>query len=939
MDISYKKINNYEWIIRKYLKLLLNIKNAEEYKQGIEQIINKIYTLSSKEQNFCNLIDNFIIIDTSQSPAGANNVVKQLKIRQNGKIRIVQSIQKTFPPKYSFLPVNKKLILRKGLKENKKCIDAFIENDYWCLQLIDPFSEIFINSFMSIIYDLQASISVCKTYGYFLCDKKTTTDYEEFNVNQIIEESSFTIDYVIDTLELLNDNKDLILTDAILQLFYSLDNLKKWCGFVHFDLSPRNVMIANYNSTIPNCLKSIKYLGKNILKAKYLILNDSKNNIFITRNNKFILKIIDYGYSCLFFKYASNDSILKMNNEISVMLDFNKCLYEGTSLIKTIGQGSGFELYNTLKSNRTIENFYSDLYFFLIQIIWKIYNVNKQNNFPVFFQTLQNLFGLDDKIIRELILPIASYKESSNNIPYARYKRNIEKYINHYLIHNYNTLHRNYNFPIVNGKKIFMYNLQDDEMREIINKFRINNKFYFRDSNYFHLNIDPNFYNEIINEINPLWNLIKRFDNSIYKKSQQTMQTLIPSTMSSLKKYNVKINDYSRGFNDLNQYNKYLFDRKEYNGIDIYKFYKFIFQWNELLERPLQTTQNNIWFDGTNERQEIIGTLINVIELGNNAKINIDIVNKKINKFVLTKNEASHRHQLFINGNYFIIPYNYTNTLNPPYAPDKNGYPIGFYYKKTSKQIMGTICQFPPELLEHYAVIWGYNEPFRIYCSPWNDFKSFHETVSTQFNYAFVNDKTKTGTKNVENIKMRVNGENKDVLFGINVKPILEKNFLKKFGQYDFAFTTGPYLIKDNEIYFTESLLNQQMFHGDIPITYNLHNNDNYIFKTIDGINTTGTTIYGEKHSNWIMSHTIIGFQGNLFKFFLIEGRGFDLPGLDRVKIAKILHEKYGIQNAISLDGGFSSNAVYFSDSENGWRKIIDMSEERNLGLVITLTN
>lgn len=930
MNISYKKINNYEWIVRKYLKLLLKIKNVEQYKQGIEEIINKIYTLSSKEQNFCNLIGNFIIIDTSLSPAGANNVVKQLKIRQNEKIRTVQSIQKTFPPKHSFLPVNKKLILRKGLKENKKCIDTFIENDYWCLQLIDPFSEIFINSFLSIIYDLQASISVCKTYGYFLCDKKIT-DYEEFNVNQIIEESSFTVDYVIETLDLSNNNKDLILSDAILQLFYSLDNLKKWCGFVHFDLSPRNVMIANYHSTMLNCLKNVKFLGKSIIKAKYLILNDSKNNIFITKNNKFVLKIIDYGYSCLFFKYASNESILKMNNEISVMLDYNKCLSGETSLIKTIGSGSGLDLYNALKTNRTVENYYSDLYFFLIQIIWKIYSLNIQNNFPIFFNTLKDLFGLEDKNIREFILPVALAEDPINpNIPFARYKRNIESYVHYYLINEYKNLHKNYNVPDINGKKIFMYNLNQQEKREIEENFRINDKYYFRDSNYFHLNIDPDFYKEIINEINPIWDLIKRFDNSICKKSQKTMQTLIPSTIPSLKKYNVKIQDYNKGFNNLNQYNKYIFDAKEY----VYSFYKFIFLWNELLERSLQTTQNNIWFDGTNKKQQIIGTLVNVIELGNNAKINIDIVNKKIDKFVFT-NEEQHRHQFFINGNYFIIPYNYTNILNPPYASDKNGYPIGYYFKRKSKQIMGTVCQFPPELLEHYAVIWGYNEPFRIYCTPYYEFLNFHEIEERPFNYASVHDKTQIYTKNVENIKMK-DSKGCHVIFGNNVIPILKNKSMKL---YDFAFTTGPYLVKDNQIYFTESLLNQQMFYKDIPITYNSHNNDNYIFKTKQGINTTGTTIYGEKHSNWIMSHTIIGFQGNLVKFFLIEGRGFDFPGLDRKKVAKILHEKFGITNAISLDGGFSSNAVYFSESENGWRKIIDMPEERYLGLVIALTN
>lgn len=49
--------------------------------------------------------------------------------------------------------------------------------------------------------------------------------------------------------------------------------------------------------------------------------------------------------------------------------------------------------------------------------------------------------------------------------------------------------------------------------------------------------------------------------------------------------------------------------------------------------------------------------------------------------------------------------------------------------------------------------------------------------------------------------------------------------------------------------------------------------------------------------------------------FFLVEGRGFNRVGLDRVQVAYLI-DKFNINMAISLDGGFSANAVYKIDNE-----------------------
>ena len=55
--------------------------------------------------------------------------------------------------------------------------------------------------------------------------------------------------------------------------------------------------------------------------------------------------------------------------------------------------------------------------------------------------------------------------------------------------------------------------------------------------------------------------------------------------------------------------------------------------------------------------------------------------------------------------------------------------------------------------------------------------------------------------------------------------------------------------------------------------------------------------------------------SGNII-FFMIEGRGFNAPGLDRLQMAHLIN-KFDIVTAISLGSGFNSNAVYKIDGKS----------------------
>lgn len=92
---------------------------------------------------------------------------------------------------------------------------------------------------------------------------------------------------------------------------------------------------------------------------------------------------------------------------------------------------------------------------------------------------------------------------------------------------------------------------------------------------------------------------------------------------------------------------------------------------------------------------------------------------------------------------------------------------------------------------------------------------------------------------------------------------------------------------------------------------------------------------YGVKMSNRYAIHNVMAITttGKVM-FFLVEGRGFNGVGLDRVQVAYLV-DKFNIDRAISLDGGFSANAVYKID---GGRRIYVQNDpqKRRLGTSMT---
>ncbi len=113
---------------------------------------------------------------------------------------------------------------------------------------------------------------------------------------------------------------------------------------------------------------------------------------------------------------------------------------------------------------------------------------------------------------------------------------------------------------------------------------------------------------------------------------------------------------------------------------------------------------------------------------------------------------------------------------------------------------------------------------------------------------------------------------------------------------------------------------------------------NSYKYRAAEG---EGNQFYGMRHSHRYMVHNILALDAIGRPYFIFcEGRGFDSPGLDRVQLANLI-SVFGMKTAVSLDGGFSANAVYKDcDNSGNCRPLFALNdpEKRRLGLSLYIS-
>ena len=349
---------------------------------------------------------------------------------------------------------------------------------------------------------------------------------------------------------------------------------------------------------------------------------------------------------------------------------------------------------------------------------------------------------------------------------------------------------------------------------------------------------------------------------------------------------------------------------------------------------------------------EIETVRLNIILVDPKGRYNVDL-----NYFTDLWDATRSTNSCFsINGGYYTVAENVndltTHIINQRHVNKQR--PIGFCFNETvTDGTNGTYLPIPKAYRSHFGVVWcEHNNVLHI--DTHDDFMALHETINQPIGYLLDNGNIYTTDQPV----IRMNNSGAGGAGGvIGTTPVMSPGNRRN---YKWAFCTGVLLVYNRNVVFDlNTMLDSQFYvvENDTPTTstqpylsaamvetpnkppnftkYKLlhRSQNNYKFKS--SYQNDIYDSYGVKMSNRYAIHNVMAITttGKVM-FFLVEGRGFNGVGLDRVQVAYLV-DKFDIEKAISLDGGFSANAVYKMD--DGRRIYVQNDpQKRRLGTSMT---
>jgi len=299
-----------------------------------------------------------------------------------------------------------------------------------------------------------------------------------------------------------------------------------------------------------------------------------------------------------------------------------------------------------------------------------------------------------------------------------------------------------------------------------------------------------------------------------------------------------------------------------------------------------------------------------------------------------------------VNGAYFIVPNNVENSPYPSWNIGKTnelekrmGRPIGFFYSRDYPVWNGIALDIP----------FTYRDDFRLIS--FKGGKAFYEKRALSTLYS---DSHNKGTH--EHVRYWT-WQGSELIEEVLKMPSMDINvcldYVNREG-IESCFCTGPVLIEDRRIVLTKARILKEkhviniLGRGNTIISildpklrkaaFEDHDTySEYISRKFLSYKTEPACPYGQKTSYNLLIHNVMCFgEKGEVTFVLVQGRGFDSPGLDRfqvsVLIQTILPETV---NAIALDGGFSADCVYI---KNGMTRHVMQTDGRRLGGIITIS-
>jgi hypothetical protein len=984
--IVYKKIDSLERFLADFWKIFPNLTVDNFQNEVIEPYLlrsvefcdlltkNKIYLGNPIARGSFGTISNLSIYEDQNPPENAENIKA---------ILVSKTREGKFMPFYLPVIIKKSTHTTKINKSEWKLIKNPSTNGL-LLGVPDPISEIVFSSMVGFLYDSGVCPGFLKYFGSYAC--KNGTDYD---ISIVTEKSSFTLLELLTRTPSGNPKIDpFTLVNILFQYIYTMFVGKYFLGLTHYDTHRGNIMLSYINKDtynfpnydiIPYIYQGVDISSKKYIRFKHPLLSaDGKTKYIAIQNTGLLLKLIDYGICSASLKDSKENCINKYNIEIATSTNLDIGVKDSTG--KLVKDTSIFDAINHTMKDKSIQNTLDIQYLFnnIYENISNGTDINRPyppefidifNQFTgIFFDNNEKSPARTDNYINK-IKPTSKIQYSTRYRVWDTISRD----------HNVGFTEKqlpNFRDPIelLNGLIRVCEQLKNpDGSSHIYNNNTDNSITYYLEHN---IAKDINNENSLTLDVKSLsdnssFKFIKTFcenevqcrvnrvDESCEQIEKNDPNTLLEKPLLSRTK-----ELFTNGKLDKNKINSNL-DNYLRDGNDALKIYSIQINPSGVISsktgadsfvyRSYQQWLNYLNIRNEKEGKYIETVNVNIAKLGpeiiKNASINKQINNNPIDLWKQSTNLKNNSTMLIVNGGYFITG----NNINQEHA--QNGLlrqaidpnllvfkPIGFYYNIDDIENSGTIVPVPKPYRKYFGVITKIGNGIKL--GDYNDFIKEFQTEDKPILYKLEDGNFYATTQEV--IKVLKSDGNIGIYGG---KPVI-KNNKPIDDSLKFAFCSGPILVKDGNIVFDlDTMLNTEfaIVDDDVPyviqpnnvnikppnltsykIVFNALNDNMFKAGEIDG-----NQMYGMRHSARFMVHNVIceNNKGEIL-FIMVEGRGYDAPGLDRVQLASLI-EKFDIKTAISLDGGFSANAIY--KINNGKRKfLMNDPEKRNLGVIMS---
>lgn len=851
--------------------------------------------LRNNSVEFCNLINNNTI-KINVFSQGAFGKVGTLLVTEDSENQNLQTIT----PSYN---IRTQTFV---LYESDVIIKMYIQNEppRWSIErnvffITDPLSEMIFGGMISYAYDLGICPFFTKYFGGYLCnDNKTSL---------VTEKASLEFWTLLNRDFKFSNTYPNYIMNLIFQFLYSVFIYKHYFGMVHLDLHLRNVMFSfihdrNFKLAAHTPAKYI-YQGSNLSEKKYILLKVDNSTFICLENIGLLVKIIDFGI-CLSDLNKSKISSIKRNIKITTLTDGGFVNLTAGTLSET----------NNSKLN-------SMDFMYLITHIWETLTkgldkaagkntidptartdnstlITMLNNFSIrFFRSGQSLSSLSKDPSRQA--PFIDNRLLW--IPTNRFvglPTGFEEPIN--ILYGLVQACLNQKFETsLDGKKVTVYYQDPNILAMIQNEaISVSNTLLLD-----HTSPTSNLFSKFLEQqkifenqcpINTM-ETIDCVKNSI-KLEISKIQNVIPKSLvnkSFIDSGTVMVDIYSESFR-----RNLVYFSQQFNYFQL-SINPKVKQLNRnssgaLIYQSYQSRNYKSSRDNTAQYGKYIPFVsIHLFEIKSFAKV-IFLKNRNLYE-AITENNGF----FSINGGYS-IEQNYIKNLG--LSNNALGQPLGFSYSSESN-INGTFLSYPATYDSLLSVV--VNTGNNIQITRWTIFRDLHKTRNIDVLYIDEDGKKKTiQTLTIEMYGLNGNG-------AVGTTPIMANGSLMT-KQYVWAFITGPILIYNNEVLFTEQKIRNNLLLNNNKILTLPNIQNPYAFSSSDG----DDNIYGMKNSNRLMAQNILAVDNNnRTLFFVIEGNTLNAPGIDRIQLVNLL-VKFNLNRAVCLDSGVNSNAIFTYCSE-----------------------